>query len=167
MKKLFVLMLVLGVASAANAMTLTLVNGDADTVDIDCLDGYVVGDDTYFALVGDTGKVAVSGGAVVAGVAPTDSAIYGYDAQLNGLSVAPEDGMWGFLGDIAGAAKGPGTYVDEVAWALVGGATSADLILYGTADFMNIVELARITIPEPMTMALLGLGSLFLLRRRK
>ncbi|NIP33056.1 MAG: hypothetical protein GWN67_25490, partial [Phycisphaerae bacterium] len=50
MKKLLVLMLVLSVASVANArMVLELQNGDADTVDVYATAGYFTGDDIYFA----------------------------------------------------------------------------------------------------------------------
>jgi hypothetical protein len=165
MKKLLVLMLVLGVASTASAMTLTL-SADlaAGTVDVDDSTGYVVGDDLYFAVVGDTGAITVTGGALT-GIAPGDSAIFGDDAQLNGMCAAPLDGMWGSLASIAGTATGPGTYVENIAWSLVGGA--ADITLIGTSDFMTFTVLDVINVPEPMTIALLGLGSLFLLRRRK
>jgi hypothetical protein len=166
MKKLLVLMLVFGVASVANAMTLSLVDGDADTVDLLDSAGYVVGDDVYFAVVGDTSKVAISGGALTA-IAPADSGIFGYDAQANGMCAAPLDGMWGSLASIAGTSTGPGVYVDEIAWTLVGGATNADISLITTVDFMTFETIGTINVPEPMTIALMGLGSLFLLRRRK
>jgi hypothetical protein len=166
MKKLVFLILVVGIASAANAMTLDLVHGDADTVDIDCIDGYIVGDDTYWALVGDTSEVILSGGTVGAG-APTDTGIYGYNAQANGFCLPPFDGVWGFIGDIAGNPTGPGTYIDEIEWTLVGGATGSWVSLVGTTDFLIFVMGPTLYVPEPVTIALLGLGGLLALRRRR
>nr|NIP27890.1 PEP-CTERM sorting domain-containing protein [Phycisphaerae bacterium]NIR63385.1 PEP-CTERM sorting domain-containing protein [candidate division Zixibacteria bacterium]NIW44332.1 PEP-CTERM sorting domain-containing protein [Gammaproteobacteria bacterium]NIP55484.1 PEP-CTERM sorting domain-containing protein [Phycisphaerae bacterium]NIS54194.1 PEP-CTERM sorting domain-containing protein [Phycisphaerae bacterium] len=141
----------------------------ADTVDVYATAGYFTGDDIYFAVAGDTGAVTISGGAMGsdATVVPVDSAIYGYDAQANGMVSAPDDGMWGYIGAIAGADLGPGTMIDEIAWTLVGGATNADIVLVATTDFMAFEVLDTINVPEPMTIALMGLGSLFLLRRRK
>jgi hypothetical protein len=166
MKKLIFLILVVGIASTANAMTLDLVMGDADTVDIDCTDGYIVGDDTYWALVGDTSEITFSGGSVVTGVAPADTAVFGDDAQANGLCSAPLDGVWGFIGDIAGNPTGPGTYIDEIDWVLVSGVTHAEVYLIGIQD-LEPFTLDTITVPEPMTLALLGLGGLLVLRRRR
>ncbi len=167
MKKLLVLMLVLGMASAANAMTLSLsADLGAGTVDIDCSDGYVAGDDLYMAIVGKTAEVTLSGGAI-GGAAPAESAIFGYDAATYGFAAAGEEGMWGFLGDSGGAAVGPGKYLAGLNWSLVGGTSSAILRLVTSPDFVSFTEVATIEVPEPMTIALMGLGSLFLLRRRK
>jgi hypothetical protein len=169
MKKLLVLMLALCVVSVADArMVLELKMGSADTVDVDASAGYLTGDDIYFAVIGDTSVVTISGGAFDAGAAvPVDSAIYGYNAQENGMCAPPQDGMWGYIGAIAGGDLGPGLMLDEINWTLVGGATSAILSLVATTDFGTFTTLDTITVPEPMTVALLGLGSLFLLRRRK
>lgn len=168
MKKIIFLMLVVGTASVANAMTLKITTDfHAATLDIVDTEGYTVGDDIYWALVGNSSKIIFSGGSVVAGVAPTDSGIYGYNAQSVGFCSAPYDGVWGFIGDIAGQATGPGTYIDEINWILVGGTTvySDWLALIGTTDFAAFTILWEI--PEPMTLALLGLGGLMLLRQRR
>jgi hypothetical protein len=170
MKKLMFLMLVLGVASAADArMVLELQHGDADTVDIVATAGYLTGDDIYVAVIGDTSDVIISGGTLGVldpGPVPQDSQWWG-DARIAGMCIYPYDGMWGFIGAVAGGDLPPGVIIEEIDWTLVGGATSADIDLIGTADFMNFNTLSTITIPEPMTIALLGLGGLMLLRRRK
>jgi hypothetical protein len=166
MKKLIFLMLVVGIASAANAMTLDLVHGDADTVDIVATNGYTVGDDIYWALVGNSSEVILSGG-IVGAVAPADTGIYGYDAQANGMCATPLDGVWGFIGDIAGQSTGPGTYIDEIEWTLVGNTTYTWVSLITTVDWGFFVMGPSLLVPEPMTLALLGLGGLMLLRRRR
>jgi hypothetical protein len=168
MKKSIYLMLVFGIASAANAsMVLELRHGAGSTVDIYATSGYRMGDDMYFAVVGDTSEVTVSGGSVVIPPAPTDTAIYGDDAQLNGMCTAPLDGMWGILCSIGGVSAPVGTYIRGINWSLVGGATEAEIILIGTPDFATFDTLSTITVPEPMTIALLGLGGLLLLRWRR
>ena len=169
MKKLLILLMVLGVASVANGrMVLELQMGSGDTVDVDATAGYFTGDDIYFAVIGDTSAVAITGGAFAGTAAvPADSAIYGYDAQANGMAAAPEDGMWGYIGAIAGGDLGPGLMLDEINWALVGGANGAWVNLVSTTDFIEFTTLDSIWVPEPMTIALLGLGGLFMMRRRK
>jgi hypothetical protein len=166
MKKLIFLILVVGIASAANAMTLHLTTDlYAATLDIDCIDGYIVGDDIYWALVGDTSEITFSGGSVGA-AAPAYTGIYGYDAQVQGFCSAPLDGVWGYIGDIPGTSTGPGTYIDEINWTLVGTYVT-NVYLIGTTDFRTYTTLYQLFVPEPMTLALLGLGGLFLLRRRR
>ncbi len=142
--------------------------GAGDTVDVDATAGYLTGDDIYFAVIGDTTEVTISGGAFAASAAvPVDSAIYGWDAQANGMCAAPDDGMWGYIGAIAGADLGAGAMLEGIGWTLVGGASSSILELVSTTDFGTFTVLDTIEVPEPMTIALMGLGSLFLLRRRK
>jgi hypothetical protein len=174
-KKLIFFMLVVGIASAANAMTLKLSMGDADTVDVDAISAYTMGDDTYFFVGGYTSEVTVSGGTIgikePIGPVPMDSMIWG-DAWIPELPPPPPpdplmNGKWGFIGAIGPSNAGTGTYVDEIDWVLVGGATYAEIYLIGTADFMTYTTLDTITVPEPMTIALLGLGGLMILRRRR
>ncbi|NIP24773.1 MAG: PEP-CTERM sorting domain-containing protein [Phycisphaerae bacterium] len=160
------LMLVVSMASAANAMmNLELRRGAGNTVDVYATSGYVVGDDIYFAVVGDTSEVAVSGGSVSV-LAPEDTVIYGNDARASGICPPSMDGMWGFIGDVDGVpSTGIGTYIGGINWSMVGGATEAEIFLFGGPFEFYLLD--TITVPEPTTFLFLALGSLLLTRRRR
>jgi hypothetical protein len=186
MKKLLVFMLVLGIASMANAMILGIsVNGDQDPVDseiflapsetleLDIFDteGYAIGDDVYFVLVTDPAKGAIAGGVVNLGApenAPADSFVMD-DAVGNGFWPGPENGVGGgivYYG--TSGTYGPGTYIDGIEFhcvaegdAIVALWTSPDFVAWTLEDSVVIHQ-----IPEPMTVLLLGLGGLFLRRRK-
>jgi hypothetical protein len=176
MKKLIFFMLVGGTVSAANAsMVLELAMGDADTVDVVATSAYTMGDDTYFFVGGYTSEVTVSGGTLGVlepiGPVPMDSMIWG-DVWVPELPPPPPpdplmNGKWGFIGAIGPSNAGPGTYIDEIDWVLVSGVTHAEVYLIVTPDFVTFTTLDTITVPEPMTIALLGLGGLMLRRRRR
>ncbi len=186
MKKLLVLMLVLGLASVANAATLKIsVDGEVDVPDStinvfasDYLDldihssGYasVEEDGTFVALVVDNGYGTITGGVVMIPPAPSMSAMYGQSALADyypGLEPG-EDGPWGIIAGPPGEVTGPGIYFDEF---LFHCEAEGDAVvrLIGTVDFASYVVYDTLTIhqvPEPASMLLLGLGGL-LLRRRK
>jgi hypothetical protein len=185
MKKLLAVMLVFGMASFANAMTLQIsVDGNPDPVDTQIMlapsetimlnihspDGYASGDDVYFALIVDPQYGTITGGMVTA-AAPPDSGIYGYDALANGLSPGGvDDGPWGAVMNIAGTAVAPGVYLDEFIFHCEALNYDTIVSLWSTPDFATFTLEDQLTIhniPEPATMALLSLGGLFLLRRRK
>jgi hypothetical protein len=188
MKKLLALMLVFGLASLANAMTLQIsVNGQpappdteiwltpSETIRLDIYspDGYVSGDDTYFALVVDPMYGTITGGAPTA-AAPPDSGIYGPSVQTDvpGWIALPDDGPYGSILNIAGTAVDPGTYIDDFIFHCEDILFDTVISLYsdpafdpGTTTLEDQIIIHNI--PEPATMALLSLGGLFLLRRRK
>jgi hypothetical protein len=176
MKKLIFLILVVGITSASNAsMVLELRHEAGDTLEIYATSAYTIGDDIYFFVFGDTSEVMVSGGTVgvkePAGPVPKDTVVgggVGIPEPPPPLPDPLDDAVYGWIGTTAGTTSaGVGTYILDINWSLVGGATEAEISLYGTADFVTIDELSTITVPEPMTIALLGLGGLMLLRRRR
>jgi hypothetical protein len=185
MKNLLAVMLVFGMASMASAMTLQIsVEGNPDPIDTQIMlapsetirldihspDGYVIGDDVYFSLVVDPAYGVITGG-VVTGGAPPDTGIYGYDALANGLSPGGvDDGMWGSVLNIAGAPVAPGIYIDDIIFHCEALNYDTLVTLWSTPDFATFTmedQLIIHNIPEPATMALLSLGGLFFLRRRK
>lgn len=182
MKKVLALVLVLALATAANAgMLLHIsVNGNPDPQDSEYLVlpsetamldihanpgfGGIIEDMKFYVLVVDPANATISGG-VVLPAAPKDSFVLD-DAIGNGFWPGPENGVCGFIGDWDLGVKDPGVYVDEIIFhcesivdALVQLWTSPDGSQWTMEDSVLIHQ------PEPMTIALLGLGGLFLRRR--
>jgi hypothetical protein len=181
MKKLLSLVLVLALASWANAMILQIsVNGDPEPIDsqitllpsqeveldITSPDGFVNGDATYWALVViSPGTGTITGGVVHIPPAPDAS-----------MMLAPED--------MAEYFPGAGVYGSIDSWAGNGGATAGvyydgmifhcdgpgdAIVQLLTTDWETVTVLDQVIIhqiPEPATIALLSLGGL-LLRRKK
>jgi hypothetical protein len=188
MKKLLIFMLVLGMASLAGAMTLKIsVDGIVDPpeslivlhpseyarLDIHS-SGFVVGDDTYLALVANTSLATISGGVVVIPPAPLDSYI-GDDAVGFGMPIPEgENGIWGLISLLATSGSAPGgIYFDEILFHCEGPLPQPrDVVVklyivdpyFVTATMVDSVIIHQI--PEPATIALLGLGGLLLKRRK-
>jgi len=163
MKKLLVLALVLGLASGASA-ALTLVGAPAEPIDIG---------QSISILVDNSEDGAYSGWLEI-----VDQAVADYDGDPvftaagnpGGASeMKPADGYPGWY-DFTVASFPPnptitaGEHIEVNVIGVSEGTTA--LNLYAT-DGVTLLDTAQITvIPEPMTIALLGLGALFLRRRR-
>jgi hypothetical protein len=191
MKKVLVFMLVLGLASSANAIVIQIsVDGDPDPVDSQIVleasqelvldvhspSGHSGGaaDDIYWAMIVDPLDGSISGGALTAG-APDASSVLGQDLQSQwpGWGSDPATGPWGAIASY-GAAFAPGTYIDQLIFHCERGTypdpvdTTVLLLQRDAAGTVTVADSLIIhQIPEPMTIALLGLGGLALLRRRK
>ena len=161
MKKLLILVLVLGLASAANA-TMSF-EDDAITVTTSTTPTFnIVSDNTaaVTSYVGNAPGLADLTGMVANSNAGPDSIVlespYSYNGYWGIESKDNDADTW----DIVAGTQFVGTLT-------VGGTQgSYSLKLYDNT-FTNVIDTLAITIvPEPMTIALLGLGGLFLRRRK-
>lgn len=166
MRKFFILMLVLGMASAANAVLIQVDGQTADAVNIgETAVITVVSEDTTnwlgYIIVEEGGAGALSDG--------TATELVG-DPQQAGLTPYTEAG-WGtgYELTVAGTESFPvgiGTlFTVTYSGALLDETATISLFVdpeYGTP----VASVAVTVIPEPMTILLLGLGGLFLRRRR-
>jgi hypothetical protein len=159
MKKLLAITLVLGLASAASAVTVTpsaseVVKGDTISIVVsnDTAGGYV----NWLQL------------ADMAGASLTNVALTGDAGNLASLDDAYADTGW-WLFTVAGA---PGLEPVPNADHIIGTYTAlddsslVDLILYAEDGATAISSISIQNTPEPMTLGLLGLGGLFLRRRK-
>ena len=181
MKKLLILMLVLGLASAANAALEISVNGDKDPIDSQIeiepsqhltLDIWTttqilpgVGEG-YYVLACNAADATISGGASQFPTEPGLS-IEG-DPGGVGIPLPPgHDGVWGAIAlSVLPSIDAGSVLFDLIDFHCIWQPNDVVITLYD-ADTMQVLDTVTIhQIPEPASMLLLGLGGL-LLRRRK
>ena len=157
MKKLLVLLLVLGMTSAASAAIVSQPDSDSLAV---VVSGELAGD-LYLILSSDGALTGITLGAD----APDLSGYSGPTSDLAGMGLFPV----GFVGEywVMASSQNPypltGTYLTAM-----GGAVGDQVNLSWFDEAGGAGDLGTIIlVPEPMTVALLGLGGLMMLRRRK
>jgi len=163
MKKLLVLMLVLCMASAASALSLSIT---ADTSDPFAIVSGGLDQDLYLALLGDgplTYTLNKPPSPSLSDIAGTQQTMIDY-----GLGALVPAGFTGNLYILATApATPPEEYVDGD-YLRADGAAGDQVYACWFDEGGNFGVIGTVTlVPEPMTIALMGLGSLILLRRRK
>jgi hypothetical protein len=166
MKKLFIMILVLGISSAANAVLIEVDGQIADAVDIgETATITVVSEDTSSWL----GYILVEPGNPGA-----LSDITALDAAGNMASFVPYDADDGIGYEVTVAmnpvAPGPAIAVGPQFTMTFSGALideTSTISLYAGPDYtIPTTSVAVTVVPEPMTILLLGLGGLFLRRRK-
>jgi hypothetical protein len=177
MKKLLALLLVLGMSSLASATTVSLTDegmtidatpGDTVTLTIssDATPGIVAFDAIITVTGGDIISAAMDGG-------DADYGTYGWDVGFPIYAIgvgtsSVEIGGGNFMGNVntiigwVDVAYEGGTQVVDIAPGVAHGG-NGDTGLNPLTYSSGVVTI----VPEPMTIALLGLGGLALLRRRK
>jgi len=173
MKKLVALLLVFGIASVSNAALTINVNEAMDTVSITG-DGATGSPVEAYLLV--DGPAHINGGTLV--YAGSLSAYADLEAVADSLGMDPPTALATFadfvgmpnLQDLSymnfadGSATPPpleGLLVDGIALTDILGEATLNLV---SGDFGTTYS--SVVVPEPITIALLGLGGLFLRRRR-
>jgi len=178
MKKVITLVLVLSMVSMASAALQISVNGDPEPIDseitiapsdflvLDIHGTTQAAETVYWMIVVEAAEGTVAGGTPMAGGLSSMFAQYMLDNYFLGYAGRPGASAVG--GTIADLGALDGLLVDLIDFhcegegdAIVQLYTSADTVSWGVEDQVIIHQ-----IPEPATMALLGIGGL-LLRRKK
>lgn len=166
MKKLLILMLVLGLASSASAQIISLdpsgtVVGPAGGYTLNVVsdtDNYMysnylaITDATFGSIVGVTATAAAGSEYIVNNF----GAVMGY-ASVWQVEASDTTDPYTVAADIQ--------FIADISY--TGTSVAETLTIELLEDVGVPIDSVTYVVPEPMTIALLGLGSLFLLRRRK
>ncbi len=162
MKKLLVLMFILCLASAANAALSLGVNGSPapDEITINVNDTFILdirssGSNNYF-----TKLWFPVGPGTISNLHPTQS----NSSDIIAGTYTPYDYFDIFVGDSSGSVV-PGIGVEGTFHCDGEGDVLITLNDYNTNEIIDSLLIHQV-VPEPMTLSLLGLGGLFLRRRR-
>jgi len=157
-KKVIVFILVAFFTSAANgALILSIV--DQDTISIDG----VIDADIYVIVTCNGGILSPLDDTALGSAAPTMSGYFGPASDWEGMGLFPSG--WG--GGVWVMASAPGEHLPPGNYLTLDVAYTGMVYLWSSWYNEVTGESGIIYTPEPMTFALLGLGGLFLLRRRK
>jgi len=166
MKKVLVLMLVLGIASGANAaLSITTQDSGAFEIVKDTTATFNIANSegtnytTWIELVGDAASYSGDPTFTAAGNPNGDSVVNYYPDyagwyEINVTSFNPDNPI------VAG---------DQIAVALLGqtvGTVTLNVYASDGATLLATQDIQVIPVPEPLTIALMGLGGLFLRRRK-
>ena len=188
MKKVLALLLVLGLVSSASAALQISVGGDKEPVDSEIsipVSGHLILDiwttaaisvgegETYYALACDTTMGSISGGYAKEPYASDTTLTLTIDDDAVGYGWVPlptgENGVYGGVFSTGGEIPSGAVIFDGIDFHCekLGDAT---VKLYEVTSSWQIGTLLDSVVihqvPEPMTIALLGLGGLFLRRRK-
>jgi len=143
-------------ASVISPMKIAVLGGGVYGIDlINGMSSAVDGSGGYFAIVGVEAPLTDG---VITALAPDASGLYG---DVAGAGVGLVHGVYGFFGSYNGTWSSPeGLYADGF------NSTAATIELYSISDDFSTVTLVD-SVPEPVTVALLGLGGMFVARRKK
>ncbi len=180
MKKLLIFMLVLCMASLANATLQISVNGNMNPTDSDIwllptetlnLDVWTNAEITpgtgegYWALIASTAGSTISGGVVLV---EGEGGLQIYGAPVP-AAPAGENGIWGAIALATIPSISADTVIfDEILFHCEAEGDVTVTLLMGPAPgaWSPVDSVVIHQIPEPMTVLLLGLGGLFLRRRK-